>query len=59
MSTPLGSGHDTPQTAWLVLSDHGITAIRYSEDEARELAKTTRGLLTHVPVDADHRPNQR
>lgn len=59
MSTPPGSGHETPQTAWLVLSDHGITAIRYNESEARQLAEDTRGLLTHIPLDADYRPQLR
>lgn len=46
----------TPQpTIWLVLQPHGILGTYTDEDEARETAKATRNLLTHLPVDADYR----
>jgi hypothetical protein len=46
----------TPQpVVWLVLQAHGILGTYTDEDEAREVARATRNLLTHVPVDADHR----
>ena len=42
---------------WLVLQPHGIFGIYADEDEdeAREVAKASGNLLTHVPVDADYR----
>jgi hypothetical protein len=40
---------------WLVLQPNGIFGIFTDEDEAREIAKASGNLLTHVPVDADFR----
>jgi hypothetical protein len=51
-----GERMTTPQPAvWLVLQPHGIFGIFTDEDEAREIAKASGNLLTHVPVDADFR----
>jgi hypothetical protein len=40
---------------WLVLQRHGVFGVYDDEDTARDVARTTGNLLTHVPVDADHR----
>ncbi len=53
MGTP--NDRSATGTAWVVLSAHGIFGIYTDEDEAREIAKASGGLLTHVPVDADYR----
>jgi hypothetical protein len=46
----------TPQpVVWLVLQPHGIFGIYADEAEAREIAKASGSLLTHVPADADFR----
>jgi hypothetical protein len=40
---------------WLVLQPHGILGTYTDEDEAREIARASGNLLTHLPVDADYR----
>jgi hypothetical protein len=40
---------------WLVLQPHGILGTYTDEDEAREIARNSSNLLTHLPVDADYR----
>jgi len=44
-----------PPTVWLVINKGGIFGAYTDEAEAREKAKATASLLTHVPVDADYR----
>lgn len=46
---------DQQPVIWLVLQPHGILGTYTDEDEAREVARSTRNLLTHLPVDADYR----
>lgn len=40
---------------WLVLTSHGVFGVYGDEGTARDVARTTGNVLTHMPVDADHR----
>lgn len=40
---------------WLVLQSHGIYGVFTDEAEARNIAKATGNVPTHVPADGDYR----
>lgn len=51
-----GSSSGQPPVFWLVMQSRGIFGIYTDEGKARDMARLTGNVLTHVPADGDYRP---